>query len=75
MFDAQGYEIDTAEAFREFLDELHESVTIAGIEFPASEILEECDPVAFECELSNYESQMESDGEWFEEDPTEDEED
>ena len=41
--------------FDEMLDECYPSVTIAGIEFPASKILRECDPVAYRCTLADWE--------------------
>ena len=75
MFDQYGEEINVDEHFCDMLDECWESVTICGIEFLPSQILRNCDPVAYRVYRSDYESEMVSDGEWSETDPTEDEED
>lgn len=42
------------EAYREFLNEVHPEVTIAGCTFDASSILEEADPTAFRCGYLDY---------------------
>ena len=76
MYDAQtGQEIDVDEAWDEMLDAAHEPVIICGIEFLPSQILRDCDPIAYRVYRSDFESERVSDGEWSETDPTEDEED
>lgn len=60
--------------FDQYLDELHDEVTIGDITFSPSKILAECDPIAYRCYASDYESAQIENGEWFEDDPTEDEE-
>ena len=78
MFDAQTREeIATDDHWDEMLDEVHEPVTICGIEFLPSQILRDCDPVAYRVYRSDYESEMVSDGEWVEslDDLDDDEED
>lgn len=46
---------DAADMFDDCLNsDVNGSVTIAGIEFLASEILKRCDPVAYRCALNNY---------------------
>ena len=65
-------ESDVREAFGEMLDESYETVTIAGIEFFPSDILRECDPVAYHVYSHDYASGMVAADEWFEQDPTED---
>ena len=44
------------EEFNDFLDDCYESVTVAGMEFYASDILKSCDPVAYRCMKSDYDS-------------------
>ena len=67
MYDAQTREeIATDDHWDEVLDEAHEPVTICGIEFLPSQILRDCDPVAYRVYRSDYESEMVSDGEWVE---------
>src|SRR5699024_2912455 len=73
MYDAQtGQEIDVDEAWDEMLDAAHEPVIICGIEFLPSQILRDCDPIAYRVYRSDFESERVSDGEWSETDPTED---
>lgn len=60
------------ELFDQYLDELHDEVTIGDITFSPSKILAECDPIAYRCYASDYESAQIENGEWFEDDPTED---
>ena len=42
--------------YDEFLDEVEGSVTVAGMEFYASDILKSCDPVAYRCGKADFES-------------------
>ena len=44
------------EEFNDFLDACYESVTIAGMKFYPSDVLKSCDPVAYRCAKSDYES-------------------
>lgn len=61
-----------ADMFDQYLDELHDEVTIGDITFSPSKILAECDPIAYRCYSSDYESAQIENEEWFEDDPTED---
>lgn len=49
------YEV-SEDDFNDFLDGCCESVTIAGLEFYPSDILKSCDPIAYRCMKSDYES-------------------
>ena len=71
MYDAHtGEEFDAADRFDDMLDEVYgDEIEIAGITFPASKILEECDPIAYRTYLSDYESEQLANGEWCEHDP------
>lgn len=60
--------------YDDMLDETHDDVEIGYITFTASQILNECDPIAYETGFSDYTSAQVEDGVWFEDDPTEDEE-
>ena len=46
------------QAVREMLDEIYGEVTICGMTYSAGAALEACDPVAFRCGLSDYESEI-----------------
>ena len=53
----QNFEINPdqhEDAYRDLIDELGGEVTVAGIKFCASRILEELDPIAFRCGLNDY---------------------
>lgn len=53
----RNFEIDQEkheESYRECIDEIDGPVTIAGIKFTASRILEELDPIAYRCGLADY---------------------
>lgn len=52
------YSCDDAQ-FDEFLDDVEQSVTIYGIEFYPSDILKNCDPIAYRCAKSDYEANFE----------------
>ena len=56
------------EEFNDFLDDCYESVTIAGMEFYASDVLKSCDPVAYRCAKLDHESNydVEDCAEWQE---------
>ena len=49
------YTCDDAQ-FDDFLDDVEQSVYICGIEFYPSDILKNCDPTAYRCGKSDYES-------------------
>jgi hypothetical protein len=49
--------------FDDYLDECYPAYTLMGMEIPASRILKECDPIAYECAKHDYES-MEEDSEY-----------
>ncbi|MGV2479765.1 UNVERIFIED_CONTAM: hypothetical protein IGO34_23300 [Salmonella enterica subsp. enterica serovar Weltevreden] len=73
MYDTEtGEEFDPEDRFDEMLDELYESITVAGIEFEPSRILKECDPIAYRVYLYDEESERIEAGEWSETDPEED---
>ena len=56
------FEYSCTEAeYDEFLDEIEGSVTVAGMEFYASDILKSCDPVAYRCGKVDYESNFDLD--------------
>ena len=47
--------------FDEYLDERYAEVTICGMTYSASRILKECDPTAYRCVKSDYESDFDLD--------------
>lgn len=47
--------------FDAFLDDIGESVTVFGMEFYPSDILKSCDPIAYRCAKSDYESNYDLD--------------
>lgn len=56
------FEYSCTEAeYDEFLDEIEGSVTVAGMEFYASDLLKSCDPVAYRCSKNDYESNFDLD--------------
>jgi hypothetical protein len=57
----EDYEIE--EQYEEMLDDCYPSYKINGMEFTASTILKECDPIAYRVGLSDYESTLEEEGE------------
>ena len=76
MYDAQtGEEVDVKNYWDEMLDEVYEPVIICGIEFLPSQILRDCDPIAYQVYRLDYEYEMIESGQWSEIDPTDDEED
>lgn len=52
-------DIDREEMFSGMLDECYEKVTVCGIEFLPSDILFNCDPVAYRCYMNDYFSNIE----------------
>lgn len=50
-------ESDIEEAYREWLDEAYGSVSVAGMEFDTSRLLEEVDPIAFRVGCSDFDSE------------------
>lgn len=42
------------EYFEEYLNESYPDYKICGMYYPASQILSKCDPIAYNCLLSNY---------------------
>lgn len=61
------YEVSESE-FDDFLDECYDVVTVAGMEFYPSDVLKSCDPIAYRCAKSEYESNydVEDCAEWQE---------
>ena len=49
------------EEFNESLDDCHEAYNLGGMEFYPSDILKSCDPVAYRCAKSDYESDYDLD--------------
>jgi hypothetical protein len=63
-----GREQDDFESdYDDMLDSCHDEVCISGIKFSPSKILSECDPIAYNCGLSDYIDGLCKDGEWIEE--------
>ena len=58
--DSFEYEVSESD-FDEFLDDVEESVTVCGMTFYPSDILKSCDPVAYRCAKSEYESSYDLD--------------
>lgn len=54
------YEV-SEDDFDSFLDDVEESVIISGMVFYPSDILKSCDPVAYRCAKSDYESSYDLD--------------
>lgn len=72
--DEMTTEEERQEIFSDFLNEMHETVTIAGIEFSPAAILKELDPIAFDQEFANWEDGEKTEGR-FTGDPEYDDED
>jgi hypothetical protein len=56
----QDYEIE--EQYKSMLDECYPVYSIGGMEYSASDILKECDPIAYRVGLSDYEGTQECAG-------------
>lgn len=61
------YEVSESD-FDDLLDGCYDMVTIAGMDFYPSDVLKSCDPVAYRCAKSDYESNydVEDCAEWQE---------
>jgi len=59
--------VDGEQSFRDMIDECQGPVCIGSIEFVPSRVLEELDPIAFRCGMSDYmdSEHVEIDGEWY----------
>ena len=58
----ENFEYEASESeFDEFLDEIEGSITVVGMEFFPSDILKSCDPVAYRCAKSDFESDYDLD--------------
>lgn len=55
-----GYVEVSEEMYANYIDDCHEPVVVAGITFDASKVLQECDPIAFRCGLSEEQSRVQS---------------
>lgn len=40
---------ETVDAYDDFINETHETVTLLGVEYYASELLKDADPIAYKC--------------------------
>lgn len=58
--DCFEYEVSESD-FDEFLDEIESEVTVCGMTFYPSDILKSCDPIAYRCAKSEYESSYDLD--------------
>lgn len=47
-------EYNAEKMFREYLDDCFPSYKIGDLEYFPSQILEECDPIAFRCEFNDW---------------------
>ena len=54
------YEISESD-FDEFLDDIEQLVNVCGMTFYPSDILKSCDPIAYRCAKSDYESNIDLD--------------
>ena len=50
---------DRNAAFDEWLDDVYQPFQIGYLTFFASDILAECDPIAYRCAIADYESMIE----------------
>ena len=58
--DSFEYEVSESD-FDSYLDDNEQSVNVCGIEFYPSDILKSCDPIAYRCVKSDYESNYDLD--------------
>lgn len=57
-----NFEYDcTDDEFDEMLDDCHETYNLGGMTFYPSDILKSCDPIAYRCSKSEYESNFDLD--------------
>ncbi len=63
-----GREADTdfCDDYNDYIDETNEEITIMGMSYLPSKVLGDVDPIAYDCELSNYIDSLTRDGEWVE---------
>ena len=54
------YEISEGD-FDSYLDEIEQTVNVCGMTFYPSDILKSCDPIAYRCAKSDYESNIDLD--------------
>ena len=54
------YEISESD-FDSYLDDVEQSINVCGMEFYPSDILKSCDPIAYRCAKSDYESNYDLD--------------
>jgi hypothetical protein len=53
----EDYEIE--QSYSDLLDDIYPSYVINGMEYMPSDILKNCDPIAYRVGLSDYESELE----------------
>ena len=63
---AEVWESDVKELYREMLDACYSAVSVAGLEFDASRVVEELDPIAFRCGYLEHWDNLLEDGECVE---------
>lgn len=76
-YDEDGFGITGDEAhdqYNDMLNDCYDEVSVGGMTWTPSEVLEKMDPVAYRCGFNDFEDSQLQDGSWFEEDPTEEEE-
>lgn len=60
-FNVVNGEVDVSESvYRDYLDDTCDGVVVCGMTYSAGRVLQEVDPVAFRCGLSDYESEIQS---------------
>ena len=60
--DIDSFEYSLTESeFDEHLDDCYDEVSICGMTYTASQVLKECDPIAYRCMKSDYESNFDLD--------------
>lgn len=57
-----GQVIERDERFDELLDECYPNVVIAGITFSPSDVLYQCDPIAYYVYSGDFQSEIENEG-------------
>ena len=60
------YEYEFKERFNEMLDDAYGTLSVAGLEFDASRVLEELDPIAHRLAMYDYADSLMQDGEFDE---------
>ncbi|AYY11604.1 hypothetical protein EF847_01540 [Actinobacteria bacterium YIM 96077] len=72
-YDADGNEIQEhklEEQYEKMLDENHGTVRLGELEYAASRVLREVDPTAYRVGFADWLSELEENGQMFENDPT-----